>query len=192
MLTDDFDDGVEALAWSRSWAGEGCAKTESAGTATFAPSQKVCGYRSASSYDLTGGAMVVEVVEMVDPATTAFAFFQALIDEDNLMGIVQTGGSLRAVLTVAGVETAEEVPYGQSAHRFWRIRETGGTIRWETSATGFPPWPAVRSAASPFATATTAIDVVLGAGWNVVDAGVGDPDAGVGAAGQARFDNFNP
>lgn len=76
-----------------------------------------------------------------------------------------------AYLPATGPVVQGSVAYDAVAHRWWRVRESGGTIFWETSPDG-AAWTTQVSWASPYA-APTASQVYMGSGYFGADPGAG-------------------
>ncbi len=182
--SDDFDDGVESVLWTRSYGGA-CVKDENGGQATFTPSgasSNYCGYVSGTSYDLTASSATIELVQAPAAGSTgSLAFFKAERDNDNAVELVATGsGNLQARTWIDGsIASIESMPYDPVAHRWLRLLEQSGQVVWQTSPNGID-WTTMTTATVPFP--LTRVDAVFGAGTNAATAI---------APGTIRFDNYN-
>ena len=181
-FTDDFDDGVTDPIWDRSWADAACTMGETGGDLVLdlGPNALAyCGYLSSKSFDLTGDALAFEVPQMVAPVAGAEAYARMEVDDENGLEFVQGGGTLSFRREVAGsVAVLASVQYDSNAHRWWRFREAGGTVYWETAPDG-AAWVVRAQASAPMP--VTALDVVLGAGtWQ-----------SLAAPGGVHYDNLN-
>jgi hypothetical protein len=178
-LSDDFNDGVQAPVWANSYT-TGCLIAEMGGTLQMTPPANqswICDYGSGPSYDLTGGAALIEVLAVTAPSVETW--FQVQLDHDDTLGIYELGSVLYAAQTVGGVHTnLRSVPYDPNAHRWWRVREAAGTIYWETSSDS-GTWAEITHQTAPFS--VTAVAVVFGT--------VGSP--GMANPGTAIFDNLD-
>ncbi|MEP7122964.1 MAG: hypothetical protein ABJE95_18700 [Byssovorax sp.] len=96
----------------------------------------------------------------------------------DLVEVQQTGQSLYFVLRVGGVATdACQIPYLPVAHRYWRIREIGGELLWETGSDGVA-WTIQRKETTPGFASSVRVD------FGVIPIG-NDP------AGTGIFDDFD-
>src|SRR5262249_10354452 len=107
-LVDDFDDGVQAHAWARSYADDTCTISELGGelvvdlaNGTFG----YCAYVSAASYDLTGDAILVKVPTTPNPATEAETYFRAVAQNDDYVETILSNGELTFYRKIGGVST---------------------------------------------------------------------------------------
>jgi hypothetical protein len=144
-LVDDFEDGERAATWARSYVEEGCALSEKGGAFVGEPPEPAfgpsyCAYASAAAYDLTGSAIAIEVAEMLDGAAESpgIAYFKlATRDDERGVELVHEAGRLRCrVWRERDVTVLGEQAYDEADHRWWRIAEGAGRIRWEASADG--------------------------------------------------------
>lgn len=180
-LEDDFDDNAIAHAWSRSRAEDGCTYEEAAGQLVLHPSTTGpgrCGYRSGAAYDLTSGAVAIEIAQMVN--TSANVDMRLSVDcKTGSFRISQELGMLSSEYTNQG-NTFELMnsTYDAMKHHWWRIRGNGGTIYWEVSPDG-KVWTEEAKVANPFD--VTACDVYLSTGTGGT----------ITMPGEARFDNLN-
>ncbi|HST62658.1 MAG TPA: hypothetical protein VLK84_28390, partial [Longimicrobium sp.] len=135
---------------------------------------------SSALYDLTQSSMAAEVVQVLPPAPEAYTILEAKHQGDTgtRVFMINVNGELYAGENVGGVFTGTPLTYDPVAHRWWRIREAGGTTYWEVSADGCG-WTVIRSAPNPIP--LTTVQVLLDAGTDVA---LADP-------GVAIFDNFN-
>jgi hypothetical protein len=191
-LNDDFEDGVEAIAWSRSWQFGQSVKLEAGGTAIFLPRGGSCAYRTSGTYDMTGQAVTIQVTEMLHSAADATAFFRVQRDASHWLDLAVTQGWLRAEKMVAGetivlaevgydpldrLRWREEGARDPPPHGWWRLREADGVVSWETSPDGMV-WQTHHAEPVPFS--LTEVDISFGA-TNLADEDVG----------RVRFDNYN-
>lgn len=182
ILSDDFEDGSsEGLYWSSQAPG---ATIEEAGDFSVTPATMQQGwsaYGTQLMYDLTGSEVWIEVTEMLDTSTGAEAFLTITTGGDDYIAIGQRGGSFRASRTIddAWMQLGSE-PYDPVAHRFWKIRETAGTVYWEYSSDG-ADWQSLASA--PVATLFPLDSMLIQFGALTF----GDETT----PGTVRFDNLN-
>jgi hypothetical protein len=139
-LSDDFADGVRGDQWLPSTSSH-CTMTEN-GQLEFglSPAPSSCEYISSYSYDLTGSSVIVEVPTAPTKADGAVSWLRAVTDETNESGyeIGVDEGTLQFVRVNSDGSGATEVTttFDPVAHRWWRIREAGGQIVYETAPDG--------------------------------------------------------
>lgn len=132
------------------------------------------GYLSGYRYDLTDSAITVEV--------SAVAGHNTILEVRNYEGdrVQMVAGDTQLVAAVFGGPNQGEpnaIPYDAVAQRWWRLRESAGTLTWEYSANG-TAWTELASVPDPIA-----LDHVRG----VLAAG----DA-LATTTEARFETLNP
>lgn len=159
-FSDDFEDGITSRAWELFQNGA-CSGAESGGEVRFTMTgagTSLCGYRSASGYDLSASSAYLDV-----PAITNYnppvKFFLRVVDiatgKTVEIGFV---GSNDLVENATGIAAAS-TPYSGSADRWWRVREAGGMLFWESSSNG-STWTVKRNVMAPFA--VTSVRVLIG------------------------------
>ena len=119
-------------------------------------------YTSQIVYDLTDSSVHVEVVR---PATAAGGWLglQAFIPATSQVDIIRILLSDHELVCSHGNTVLNSTPYDAERHRWWRLRERGGTTFWETSPNGCE-WEVLHSAPTPFT--VTAVKLGLAAGLN--------------------------
>lgn len=104
------------------------------------------------TYDLTGSRAMLNVLSVAGAAATSTDCQLTLrvgAGFTNALRWVYEGGTLFAQYFVAGVtNTPTSFAFNAVTHAWWQIRETGGTIFWETSNDGFT-WVVRASVATP-------------------------------------------
>lgn len=142
--------------------------------------------QSVAAYSLTGSFLAVELVEL-EGGASASAWAGLFTDTPRGTALLwwlewNTGTGYQELTVrrrVAGVDTVlATAPYDPQGHRWLRVRESAGTLYWETSPDGFL-WSQLVAAAPGMA--VTALRVAMGTSYS----SPGD----VGA--RARFDNVN-
>ena len=163
-ITDDFMSSTRGPIWSRSYVSAPETMTQGGGTLVFtlaANASKYGAYGSSTSYDLTGSQVLVHVP--VTPPTTVGA--QAYLNLDGLgknsLQMIAEQTNLTMRINLAGVASDASILFDPVQFAWWRIRESGGTVYWETAPDG-KTWTIQRMAADPFA--LTELDIELGAG----------------------------
>lgn len=124
--------------------------------------------------------MALEVVQLLSSPNRGYTYLEIKDrwSHDNRVWMDAGDGNLYANQVVGGVHTNFlAIPYDPSAHRWWRIRESGARTFFETSPDGCG-WTTRYSLANPIT--LDAVMIGLGAGtYEEMDAGV------------ALFDNLN-
>lgn len=115
-----------------------------------------------SPYDITGGSVYVRILEVPSASTQADAVFALQANGFNEQyRWVYEAGTLYAQYFVAGSGTTPfSVTYDSTVHKYWRIRESGGTIFWDTSVDG-SSWTNRASVSLPLAIGATKLTVLL-------------------------------
>lgn len=133
MLRDDFDDGVEGAALNLAYEGAG-SSVEMGGRLQLVSADDYGSATSGWGWDLRDGFLTVEVPTVPPAGNTSFQLNQA----------VDNGGSELSILVVDGEIFAQfndtplndKLAYSTTAHRFWRIGESAGTVYFRTSPDG--------------------------------------------------------
>ena len=180
-LQDDFNDGVvDPAKWPNTFG----TVSESGGFARVECSTGFSAYESAATYSLvgsyagvfisppaSGGASLEAYAQLVisPPVTGTDAVVSVNSATEEISFLYRSGGSDPSPVTL---------PYNPTTHAWARIRESSGTVFWETSQDGFV-WNERRSeTASPWVTGSDLkVDLL-----SHRDAGTTD---------FALFDNFN-
>lgn len=134
-LTDDFQDGViDASKWLTIGT-----VAETGGRARLTPTTSTTFWGAATSYDLTSSSITAHV-PVVTPVGTSGSLQSGMAvqkDVNNIVSLYVLNNELICEKKVAGViATLAFTPYSNVNHLYWRIRESAGTVFWETSATG--------------------------------------------------------
>ncbi len=180
-LEDDFSGDQLSLLWNEHGqtgtvgVAQGRAFVE---LAANQPSQNV-GMTTEREYDLRGCNLWLEV-PLVPPAEVqGGALLMAGLDQNHFAVIETWAGSLTAGLFVGGsFEAGTSTTYDASVHRWWRLREAGGTLHFETSPDA-EQWNTLLQTASP--ASLEAVTVMLAAQ-------ISDP---YGDVVRVEFDNLN-
>lgn len=156
LLRDNFENNTIDPCWVSGVSGSATV-AETSGQARLTLPSSTAGshsafYRSSGLYDLTGDGFVWNTQTMVATGVAASAFCQ-LITSDQTQQLYwrQLSGTLTARTIVAGVDSQLfSVSWNASTHKYLRIRESGGTIYWDSSTNG-TSWTNRASVANPFA-----------------------------------------
>jgi hypothetical protein len=149
--------------------------------APTATANSYCQMGTSHAFDLRGKSVVVRVPQMLNTAADAVAYLR-LADfhqgPSHYVGFFQRSGMLLAQSRTGGAETDVGTTYSATDHLWWRIRESGGTVFWETSPNG-TSWTIRRMGASPIALTRIVVDLSA------------DNGSGAASPGQIQFDDFN-
>jgi hypothetical protein len=182
-LSDDFEDPAVDPQWN-DMAQPNAQVEETGGLLVITPQSDIATprhawYRSATSYDFTGRRVFVEVPQMVNPATPAFASFSLGVDGQGSYFISQQQGVLLfGVMVGTTPATISVETYDSTAHRFWQLRRIDNTVYADVSADG-DAWTELGS---------TAVADVTGNFWVELRGGT---DERVADPGVVHFDNVN-
>jgi hypothetical protein len=148
-MIDRFDKPVRSAFWEQ--AGN-AALDQSAGVFSISPASGVysafAGYGSKPFVDLRAAAATTEVVQMLDPATSALAALTVRRDSSNSASVYAQSGNLYFYLIDGGIQSQTQVGFDPAMHRFWRLAEAGGALAWDTSPDG-AAWTTQRTVAAP-------------------------------------------
>jgi glucose/arabinose dehydrogenase len=179
-LKDNFTGTV--IDTTTKWTKVGTAsRTTQNNTLNIAPTANATGtfgVTSKGKYDLTGTALTVEVPQVTNANGTAETQLVAELDANNRLIVVRNKNGLVLRQRVNGANTDKTVTWNATNMRWWRIREAGGKIFYETSANG-QTWTTRQTLAKPFD--ITNLGVRLTAGTT----------SAVASPGSAKFDNLN-
>jgi len=138
-LTDNFNDNTtDSSKWKIDDDGAGEAREVNQRLEVRPPphtNDGYAGYHSAVSYDLTDSWVRVEVLRPLSvPGGNTYLRVGHSADNVRLMAV---NGKLVCIQMVGGaVMTLASVPYDPVDHRWWQLREFGGTTYWEVSSDG--------------------------------------------------------
>jgi hypothetical protein len=181
-FSDNFNDNsLDTSKWSE-WVGGDVSETgQTLQIQSSTASGAYKGMQSVAYYDLTGSYAHVEVPHVLTGLTSASTLLQVALDTQHTITLYVGGTTLTlgAEYQINGVYTTPATtPYNATNHRWWRIRESGGTIYYEYSANG-NSWSILTSIAAPFA--VTNVEVLLFVGTEAANA----------TTDTAIFDNLN-
>lgn len=98
------------------------------------------GQTTNSGYDLTGTACFCSVANVGNQSLASCETVPLQLNDaggTNKLFWYVNGGNLLAIKTIAGVQaTVATTTYNSSVHKWFRIRESGGTIFWDYSTDG--------------------------------------------------------
>jgi hypothetical protein len=168
QLSDDFSATSIGPQWHLGYQYGGCMRTQGNGQATAAiATGSECGWVSSSYYDLRGSSLFAEIAQLPNTTSNAYAWLQATADSSDRVEILERNGNLIARQIASGTYTVlASIPIDTTAHRWWRLREAGGTTFWETAPDG-KTWTVRASAANPIALGRVSLNFGAGAGGAV-------------------------
>jgi hypothetical protein len=143
-LTDNYDDNTtDTVKWNDWVSGSGTV-AESGGVNTHTPQANSGGAGTARTsqkpYDLTGNAVFVNIEQVLNPSDVAETGLVALIDGSNRYLFRETGASpiLQAFSIKADswTQVGSDTAYNSGTMKYLQIRESGGNVYFEYSATG--------------------------------------------------------
>lgn len=150
MLADSFDDGVlDPAVWSQSYGDP----TEASGRLRVPCTAGYAGARTASAYTLSWSQVAARVYPpAAGGATTAACSLLVLSDvggTDAGFLVDRAQGAMGLYLREGYADGGALFPaYDPVAHAWLRLREDGGSLRWEASPDG-RTWTVLRTAATP-------------------------------------------
>ncbi len=134
LIGESFDDGtIDAR-----FAPEGEITEASGALVVHAPAAATYAIlRTEHYYDLSDSEVTVRVTPEIDGTEEAFVSADYEASESTWVSLHLREGQLRALRTELGErETLAEVAFDAEVHKVWRLRETAGTLFWETSVDG--------------------------------------------------------
>lgn len=151
LLGDEFDDGRLDPVWINSYGGA----TEGGGRGRVPCSPGLfAGIQSVRNFQLTGAQIAVRIATLPalngSSAATGSAYANSTTSGTRIgFQYNAATGNIRCVSDVSFSDgAAVSVPYSAISTKWWRIRESAGTVYWETSGDGYD-WTVQRSLATP-------------------------------------------
>lgn len=164
---------------------QGGTVTQGGGSLNLSPSPNVGTTQlllsSVGTYSLSSSAGYVKVPAVLN-AGSLDEDYTLFLDINNALQWLYGSGTLKAIAWKAGTQMVlASLPYSASTHLWWRIRETSGTVYWETSPDGLSWTPqASYSTASLFDLSSLKV-YFFAETWG----------SGASTPGTAKFANFN-
>lgn len=190
-LTDDFDDNVvDPVKWPDNYnTGSGGLPTETGGRARVPCDTGFAAYASEPIYRLEDSYAFVEAFP--PPGTGMIEAYCQLLIVSNVDGtqiVFQIDAATSIVLMTVHVDFVDEggvtMPYNAAQHAWIRIRETDGTLYWDTAPDG-RTWTTQHSDTAPSWVSDNDLQVQLLAHCSPLVTGGGPTGE------YAEFDNFN-
>jgi hypothetical protein len=88
------------------------------------------------SYDFEESSIYLELASIPSTSGTKEVFIEASINSNNKFGFKISGGNLNFVLVQSATENTTNITFSDSTHRWLRLRESAGTLYWDTSTNG--------------------------------------------------------
>jgi hypothetical protein len=176
-LVDDFADGAPGHLWDP-FIDTICIVGESAGAVVveMAEGTAGCGYASSTAYDVTGQGVWTRVLEVVQGGFTALTLDTGASAQDSLIIGVATGMLVVGAYVGGTMQVELRGAYDPAAHAYWRLREAGGMVVYETAPDG-QDWTSQLTRPAPPWLAAARVRLAAGS-------------LGMAATGQARFDEI--
>ncbi|MER6492699.1 hypothetical protein [Streptomyces griseorubiginosus] len=164
-LIDNFNDSVIGPDWGNSYGGV----TESGGKAHVPCTTSYAGYQTSYTWTLAGASFYVSVTNVPAASTATEAYTSLFVnapgigDNTNPLYGTRIGFVINVVTGQLKMSSessyfdagAVSIAYSGTTHKFLRLRETGGTVFWDTSPDG-TTWTNRRTLATPaWVTAST-------------------------------------
>jgi len=178
-FSDNFNDNSLDVAKWTEWSGGDVSETSQTLRITSTTAASYKGMNSAVRGSLVGSSVHVEVPHVLTGLTSGSTMLQVGPDDQHTITLYVGGTTFAAEYQIEGVfTTVATTAYNSTTHRWWRIRESGGTVYYEYSANG-GTWSALTSTAAPFTLTTIRVSLFIGT------------DAANGSTDTAIFDNLN-
>ncbi len=138
---------------------------------------------SGKIFDLTSSSVTDQLVSAGNQSLNSWEAFPIILYKDSntsyaLHFMVSNNTIYARYATPSATTTITSTAYNSTNHKYFRIRESGGTIYWDTSANGLT-WNNFTSIANPFDVTALRVGILAGT-WN-----------SEGSTTYAAFDNLN-
>jgi hypothetical protein len=177
ILKDEFNGTVvKAALWAQFTAGSATFTYDATGAQVNFPattsSSTDADDSTQTTYDLLDSYAFLNILAIpASGATNSFGLFRIQNTSSNMMWWRFNGGNIQAVKTIASVETQVfTATWNATTHAWIRIRESNGTVYWDTSLDGID-WTNRASTADSIT--LTAMTILLGGISTGVDASPG-------------------
>ena len=180
-LTDNFDDNsIDNTKWTTGSTGSGSSIAETGGQLVVTLPSGVVGFSYADSdiLDLTSSSVTVECPTRPNATNGTEQALQLRLDASNYLGFKMLPTTIELSHLIAGTQNSTNLSRDDRLQHWFRIRETGGTVYWETSPDR-TNWTIQRSEAAAFDLSSVKVRLHGGC-WQAV-----------ASPGTAAFDNFN-
>lgn len=122
-------------------------------------------------YSFVGDTIFLQVPQVSGTANSWQNSVKLDVDANNSIEMGMDGGTFKGRVTRAGVTTDTLLAggtYNATNHLWWRMRESGGTVYWDTSPDGLT-WTNLGSVAHQLSVGSVALKLQAGH-WNAADA----------------------
>jgi len=166
-LQDDFDfGGVDVTKWNNWGGSQIVADTDLVLKLSSILGGSYAGLETLSTFNLTGSSAFIQLLDAGNQSIPSWEVYPVLVhmDSDNEIFIRITGGNVQVRKKVATVlaDVGSSVPYNSSTMKWFRIRESGGTIYFEYATTPTGSWTEIANVASPFAVTALRFQPMIG------------------------------
>jgi hypothetical protein len=169
-----------AIESGSKWGGYGGGVSVDSGRLSIVPTDSFLGIYSMSNYDLTSSYIMIQLIQ--PPAVGAGSIsltMNALVSPGNHEAIVWENDQLYFREYISDAPSEVSVAYNAVDHQWLRIRESAGTVYWETSPDSLN-WTTQRSKTSGIGALTSIVINIFSGYWDT------EPSVGT-----ALLDNFN-
>lgn len=181
LLQDGFVGAtIDTAIWTANYVGGAMTLTQNnVGIVTLTAAANYSAFYNSTAYDLTDSYAFIETTTVPNQSTNAEAFLKLEEDFDNYFIIALENGTLYFREVVAGTPTTlSSVSWNATTHKWWRIRESSGTVYYDTSEDGIV-WTNRTSVV--YTVDATAVKPSIGAGTYQTET----------SPGTFQFDKFN-
>lgn len=180
-LTDNFDDNsIDNTKWTTGSSGSGSSIAETNGQLVVTLPSNVTGFSfvDSNTLDLTNSSAIVECPTRPNATNGTEQALQLRLNASNYVGFKLQPNSIEMAYSVGGTPNSTFITRDDRLQHWFKIRESGGTVYWETSPDR-TNWTIQRSEAAAFDLSTVKVRLHGGC-WQAV-----------ASPGTAAFDNFN-
>jgi hypothetical protein len=168
LLADDFEVSPRHPQWSGAYQNPGVTMAQTGGRLRItlpsgSSSFAYGGYVSSRFYQLTDSQIAADIPHSPSVTSSAEVYLAALADLDGtrLVLISEQSNQLHFVVRDPAGNTSSTLPYDPVQHRHMRLRESGGTLFFETAPDG-STWTTRKQVATPFSLDLVRIEIASG------------------------------
>ena len=151
-LVDDFEGTLDDTKWNLSGNESGCNVVRSGEMEIVVQRNDNvrCGYSSHLLHNLSDSMISIEAVGVTGDQTSISTVLELQFPNGDTLAFEKKGSDFTCIRDVAGSPDgpAFVAPYDPAEFRWWRFRDDGGTVHWETSPDGVN-WASRGTHASP-------------------------------------------
>lgn len=181
LLADWNTSAIDTSSWNN-WNTNQVAATNQQLQLSTTANSGYYGVSSTGRYDLTNASVENQVVDAGNQSLASFQAYPLVIgtDSNNQLSWCITGNTIQAQQKIGGTQTTlQTASYNASQQKYFRIRESAGTVYWEYSADNHA-WTVLTSLNSwPFDLTNVDVEQMVGT-WQAEN-----------IAATAIFDNLN-